>query len=93
MEWAAVVGLGLIVVFVLTAFLAPLIAPHDPLALGLGQQLKPPSLNYPLGTDELGRDLFSRLLWGARYTLLITLGAVALAVILGTVSGVYSGLP
>jgi peptide/nickel transport system permease protein len=88
---AAVVGLGLIVVFVLTAILAPLIAPHDPLALGLGQQLKPPSLNYPLGTDELGRDLLSRLLWGARYTLLITLGAVALAVILGTVSGVYSG--
>jgi peptide/nickel transport system permease protein len=88
---AAVVGLGLIVVFVLTAILAPLIAPHDPLALGLGQQLKPPSLTYPLGTDELGRDLLSRLLWGARYTLLITLGAVALAVVLGTISGVYSG--
>jgi peptide/nickel transport system permease protein len=86
-----VVGFGLIVVFVLTAILAPLIAPHDPLALGLGQQLKPPSLTYPLGTDELGRDLFSRLLWGARYTLLITLGAVALAVVLGTISGVYSG--
>jgi peptide/nickel transport system permease protein len=88
---AAVIGFGLIVVFVLTAILAPLIAPHDPLALGLGQQLKPPSLTYPLGTDELGRDLFSRLLWGARYTLLITLGAVALAVVLGTISGVYSG--
>jgi peptide/nickel transport system permease protein len=88
---AAVVGFGLIVVFVLTAILAPLIAPHDPLALGLGQQLKPPSLTYPLGTDELGRDLLSRLLWGARYTLLITLGAVALAVVLGTISGVYSG--
>jgi peptide/nickel transport system permease protein len=86
-----VVGLGLIVIFVLTAVLAPLIAPHDPIALGLGQQLKPPSLAYPLGTDELGRDLLSRLLWGARYTLLITLGAVALAVVVGTASGMYSG--
>jgi peptide/nickel transport system permease protein len=88
---AAVVGLGLIVIFVITAVLAPLIAPHDPIALGLGQQLKPPSFIYPLGTDELGRDLLSRLLWGARATLLITLGAVALAVLVGTVSGMYSG--
>jgi peptide/nickel transport system permease protein len=88
---AAVVGLLLVLVFLLTAALAPLIAPHDPVALGLGQQLKPPSLEYPLGTDELGRDMFSRLLWGARYTLLITVGAVALAVLVGTISGIYSG--
>jgi peptide/nickel transport system permease protein len=85
------VGLVLIVAFVLTAALAPLIAPHDPIALGLGQQLRPPSLAYPLGTDELGRDMLSRLLWGARYTLLITLGAVGLALLIGTPLGIYSG--
>jgi len=84
-------GLGLIVVFLLTAILAPLVAPHNPIALGLGQQLRPPSLTYPLGTDELGRDMLSRLLWGARYTLLITLGAVGLAVVAGTGLGIYSG--
>jgi peptide/nickel transport system permease protein len=88
---SAVFGLVVVVVFVLTASVAPWIAPHDPVALGLGQQLKAPSLEYPLGTDELGRDLLSRLLWGARYTLLITIGAVALALIVGTASGVYSG--
>jgi peptide/nickel transport system permease protein len=81
----------LIVLFFLTAALAPLIAPHDPIALGLGQQLKPPSFTYPLGTDELGRDLLSRLLWGAQYTLLITLGAVGLAVVAGAALGIYAG--
>jgi peptide/nickel transport system permease protein len=80
-----------VLVFVLAAAVAPWVAPHDPIALGLGQQLKAPSLEYPLGTDELGRDLLSRLLWGARYTLLITIGAVALALIVGTASGIYSG--
>jgi peptide/nickel transport system permease protein len=88
---AGVTGLGLTVAFLLTAALAPLIAPHDPIALGLGQQLKPPSLMYLLGTDELGRDLLSRLLWGAQYTLLITLGAVALAVMAGAGLGIYAG--
>src|SRR5690349_9543748 len=68
---AAVVGLGLTLLFVLTAALAPLIAPHDPTEFSLGQQLSPPSLAYPLGTDELGRDILSRLLYGARVTLLI----------------------
>jgi len=88
---SAVFGLLVVVVFLLTAAVAPWIAPHDPIALGLGQQLKAPSLEYPLGTDELGRDLLSRVLWGARYTLLITIGAVALALLVGTASGIYSG--
>jgi peptide/nickel transport system permease protein len=88
---AAVIGLGLILLFLLTAALAPLIAPHDPIALGLGQQLQPPSLRYPLGTDELGRDELSRLLWGARSTLLITVGAVGLAVVIGTALGIIAG--
>jgi peptide/nickel transport system permease protein len=88
---AALTGLLLIVVFLLTAALAPLIAPHDPTAFSLGQQLAAPSLTYPLGTDELGRDILSRLLWGARITLLITLGAVTLALVIGTVLGILAG--
>jgi len=88
---AAVLGLALILAFVLTAALAPLIAPHDPVAFSLGQQLAPPSITYPLGTDELGRDILSRLLWGARITLLITVGAVALALAAGTGLGIFAG--
>jgi len=86
-----VLGLALILAFVLTAALAPLIAPHDPVAFSLGQQLAPPSITYPLGTDELGRDILSRLLWGARITLLITVGAVALALAAGTGLGIFAG--
>ena len=88
---AAVVGLVLICAFVLTALLAPLIAPHDPTGFELGRQLAPPSVTYPLGTDELGRDILSRLLWGARITLLITLGAVLIALLAGTLLGVVAG--
>jgi peptide/nickel transport system permease protein len=88
---AAVVGLVLTVTFLLVAILAPWIAPYDPIAFQLGQQLRPPSLANPLGTDELGRDILSRLLWGSRITLLITSGAVAVALIGGTVLGLLAG--
>jgi peptide/nickel transport system permease protein len=88
---AAVGGLALILLFVLMAILAPLLAPHDPTAFTLGQQLRPPSPTNPLGTDELGRDILSRLLWGARITLLITLGAVLLSLVVGTALGILAG--
>lgn len=77
--------------FVVLAVAAPLIAPHDPTAFSLAAKLAPPSAAYPLGTDELGRDILSRLLYGARITLLITLGAVGVAVAAGTLLGVVSG--
>jgi peptide/nickel transport system permease protein len=88
---AAVVGLALTSLFILMAILAPVLAPHDPTAFTLGQQLRPPSATYPLGTDELGRDIFSRLLYGARITLLITLGAVLVSLIIGTILGIVAG--
>jgi peptide/nickel transport system permease protein len=88
---AAVVGLGLTLTFLLVAVLAPLLAPHDPIAFSLGQQLQPPSATYPFGTDELGRDILSRLLWGSRITLLITMGAVAVALAGGTILGILAG--
>jgi peptide/nickel transport system permease protein len=88
---AAVVGLTLTVAFILMAILAPVLAPHDPIAFSLGQNLRPPSATYLLGTDELGRDILSRLLWGARITLLITLGAVLVSLVIGTTLGVVAG--
>ncbi|MCC6175408.1 MAG: ABC transporter permease [Chloroflexi bacterium] len=88
---AAVVGLTLILLFVLTAIFAPVLAPHDPTAFTLGQQLQPPSAAYPLGTDELGRDILSRVLWGARITLLITLAAVLVSLAIGTTLGIVAG--
>jgi peptide/nickel transport system permease protein len=88
---AAVCGLILTSLFLLTAVLAPLMSPHDPLAFTLGDQLKPPTANNPLGTDELGRDILSRVLWGSRITLLITLGAVLVSLAVGTTLGIVAG--
>jgi peptide/nickel transport system permease protein len=88
---SAVVGLVLTVLFVLLALLAPVLAPSDPTLFTLGQQLQPPSSAHPLGTDELGRDTLSRILYGARITLLITLGAVLVSLVVGTFLGVVAG--
>ncbi|MFB9816810.1 dipeptide/oligopeptide/nickel ABC transporter permease/ATP-binding protein [Paeniglutamicibacter sulfureus] len=69
----------------LAAIFAPWLAPHDPLATGIPAQA--PSATNPFGTDRLGRDIYSRLLYGARSSLLIGLGAVALAIAIGAVLG------
>src|SRR5690348_6788336 len=65
------VGLGLTGVLVAAAVLAPLVSPHDPLALAKGFELARPSTAFPFGTDELGRDLLSRVLYGGRVSLLV----------------------
>jgi peptide/nickel transport system permease protein len=88
---AAIIGLVIIGVFLLTAVFAPLIAPHNPTAFSLGDQLLPASVTHPLGTDELGRDVLSRLIWGSRITLLMTLGAVLLALVTGAFLGIVAG--
>ena len=62
----AVFGLAVIVLFVLAALLAPWISPHDPLATSWSAVRKPPSLEHWFGTDEIGRDVLSRVIWGAR---------------------------
>lgn len=87
----AVAGLWLAVVA--AAALAPdLIAPFDPLATDPRSALAAPSAEHLFGTDQAGRDLFSRVVHGARYSLVVGLGATALALALGTVWGVLSGL-
>ncbi len=83
-------GVGLIVI-VLAAVLAPLLAPFDPLQQHLNTRLQGPSATYPLGTDNLGRDVLSRLLYGLRPSLVSGLAAVALAAVCGTLIGLAAG--
>ena len=88
---AAVVGLILISIFVLTAVLAPYIAPYDPVIIDPANALQGVSPAHLMGTDELGRDLLTRLLIGARITLVITLSAVILSLLSGSILGVVAG--
>ena len=89
------VGVGLIVLIVVCAIFAPLLAPHDPLAVQVQNKLAAPSWEYPFGTDNLGRCIFSRILYGARYSLSyagILLGIMlAVSVPLGMISGFFGG--
>lgn len=88
---AAVLGLVITLIFMLTALLAPYIAPYGPAEIDLANRLQGPSAEHWLGTDELGRDMFSRIVLGSRITLLITAGAVGLAVVVGTLMGLLAG--
>lgn len=89
-------GLLLVVLLVLAAALAPVLAPHDPTAIDATARLAGSSATHPLGTDELGRDVLSRLLHGGRWSLGIACLATFLVMILGVsvglVSGFYGGL-
>jgi len=91
----AMLGLAIIVLFVALAVLAPWIAPHDPLRSSFGKRLQGPSSEHWLGNDELGRDMLSRLLYGARISLRIGLISVAIGIAvgvpLGAVSAYYGG--
>ncbi|MEU7814044.1 ABC transporter permease [Pseudonocardia sp. NPDC049154] len=87
----AVVAVAYLVALVVVAGLAPLLAPADPLAQDLGSRLTPPGPGHPLGADELGRDQLSRLLYGARVSLLAALQAVAIGAVVGVPLGVLAG--
>ena len=85
------VAVALLAAVAAVSLLAPVIAPHDPNATNLIRQFEPPSALSFFGTDELGRDLFSRVLYGGQTALLTALGAVALASIVGIPLGLISG--
>jgi len=84
-------GGGALLFFLLAAFLAPILAPHDPLLPNPAHALAGPSAAYPLGNDEFGRDVLSRLMYGARLSLLVSIASVALGVAIGTVAGLVAG--
>src|SRR5437773_5808503 len=84
-------GAVIVLLYSLAALAAPLLAPHPPLTQYLEERLEPPSAEFPLGLDQLGRDIFSRLLFGARLSLMIGLVVVVIAGVLGTVVGMAAG--
>jgi peptide/nickel transport system permease protein len=89
---SAVFGLGLVVVLGIAATLAPLLAPHDPDTIDTARRLaRPLTAGHVLGTDEFGRDLLSRLLYGARTSLVVGLAATALAAAAGSGLGLLAG--
>ena len=74
-----------------TALFAPFIAPHDPSHIDIGRVLQAPSLENPMGTDQLGRDVFSRMVYGSRISLSVGLIAVGIATLLGLLIGSVAG--
>jgi peptide/nickel transport system permease protein len=85
---AGSIGGGIVLALVLVAVFAPLIAPYDPVAISLNHQLAPPDATHWFGTDASGRDLLSRVIWGARPSVEVGI----LAVVIGVVGGVAFGL-
>jgi peptide/nickel transport system permease protein len=88
----AMLGLAVVTLFVLVALLAPLIAPYDPVATSWARIRKPPSGAFWFGTDENGRDVLSRVVWGARASLMAGVVSVVAAVGLGVPFGLWAGL-
>ncbi|HQM46873.1 MAG TPA: peptide ABC transporter permease, partial [Smithellaceae bacterium] len=88
-------GSGIVVLLFVVSILAPVISPYDPGAIDLQNVLAPPSAGHWFGTDQLGRDVMSRMIWGARISLKVGFVATGLAIfigmILGAVAGFYGG--
>jgi peptide/nickel transport system permease protein len=87
----AMIGLAIVTVLALAAIFAPLITPYDPEKTSLDEMLEPPSAQHIMGTDELGRDLLTRILYGGRVSLSIGVMAMALAVTFGAIIGGLAG--
>ncbi|CAN5164739.1 ABC transporter permease [soil metagenome] len=86
-----VIGGGLVALLVLVAVFAPLVAPYDPVAVDVSVSLEPPSPAHLLGTDDLGRDVFSRTVWGSRVSLSVGLIAVTIGFLVGVSLGLAAG--
>jgi peptide/nickel transport system permease protein len=85
------VGIAIVIIYLFVAIFAPLLAPYDPLAQDVMNSLAPPSRAHLLGTDSLGRDLLSRLIYGARIDLLLGVSATGIALIIGCLLGILAG--
>jgi peptide/nickel transport system permease protein len=84
-------GLLLVAFFVLLAIFANVVAPSDPIAMNAGEALEGPSLAAPFGTDRFGRDVLSRAIYGARASLTVGIGSIAIAAVVGTLVGLVAG--
>ena len=85
------IGLVLLAVLLFVAVFAPLIAPYDPIKVNISDSLEPPSLRHLLGTDDLGRDVFSRVLWGSRISLSVGVISVSIGFLVGVSIGLLAG--
>lgn len=85
-------ALSVVVFFVAVSVQPGLFAPGDPLETRVGMSFQPPSLEHPFGTDQIGRDVYTRVIWGAQYSLSIGLAATSIALIFGAIIGLISGL-
>lgn len=87
----ASIGVVLVIVFALLAIFAPLIAPYDPAHVDLPARLSPPTAAHWFGTDELGRDILSRVIFGARISMLVGVSVVTFSLFLGLIAGCIAG--
>jgi len=83
-------GTGIVAFLTVMSVLAPLISPHDPTQIAVGPVNSPPSSQFPFGTDQYGRDMLSRIIWGGRFILLVALTAVAICMVIGVPIGLAS---
>ncbi len=84
-------GGGLVLLLLIVSILAPWLAPYDPGQIDLHNILAPPSVEHFFGTDQLGRDVLSRMIWGARISLKVGFVATGFAILIGTILGALSG--
>ena len=87
----AVAGFCAVLFLLLTALLAPFISPYDPTTIDINNILSPPAKNHIFGTDELGRDVLSRMMWGSRISLQVGFMAVGIAIFIGIIVGALAG--
>ena len=87
----ATVGLVVLVSVAVLAIAAPVVAPHDPASMQIDQRLEPPSLDHPFGTDQYGRDVFSRVLHGTRIAMTVAIAVPLLSMSLGVPIGLVAG--
>ncbi|MFC9722742.1 ABC transporter permease, partial [Bacillus velezensis] len=92
----AVIGAVILTIIILSALFASVIAPYSPESQSLINRLKPPSLKHLMGTDKFGRDIFTRVLYGARVSLLVgfvsVIGAITIGTVVGAVAGYFKGI-
>jgi len=93
MTW---VGMIILAFIILLSIAAPLITPYDPVKINIAEKFQPPSWNHWFGTDEVGRDIFTRILYGARLSLgfgiLVIVVAAVVGLVIGTISGYFGGI-
>jgi ABC-type dipeptide/oligopeptide/nickel transport system permease subunit len=90
-RWVVIFGTIIILIVIVTAVFGPIFAPHDPIEINLSMTLQKPSHEYPLGTDALGRDVLSRIIYGARVALWVGIIATSIASVIGMLMGLIAG--